>query len=64
MAMVDALAEMKERVLEAGVPAKAQLYTIATLTGHACIAVGEPYSITMDNGPAKLKNASQVCSLT
>jgi len=26
--------------------------TIATLTGHACLAVGEPYSIVMDNGPA------------
>lgn len=59
MAMVDALAEMKERVLEAGVATKAHLYTIATLTGHACLAVGEPYSITMDNGPAKAKNLSQ-----
>lgn len=26
--------------------------TIATLTGHAYLAVGEPYSIIMDNGPA------------
>ncbi|XP_022654887.1 putative aminopeptidase W07G4.4 isoform X3 [Varroa jacobsoni] len=59
MAMVDALAEMKERILEAGVSAKAHLYTIATLTSHACIAVGEPYSVTLDNGPAKAKNSSQ-----
>ena len=29
-----------------------QLMTIATLTGHACLAVGN-YSIIMDNGPAK-----------
>lgn len=62
MAMVDALAEMKERVLEAGANANAHLYTIATLTGHAVLAVGEPYSITLDNGPAKAKNASQVCN--
>lgn len=29
------------------------LYTIATLTGHACLAVGEGYSICVDNGPAR-----------
>ena len=38
-----------------------QLMTIATLTGHACLAVGEPYSIIMDNGPAaRLDVAKQV----
>ena len=29
-----------------------QIMTIATLTGHAVLAVG-PYSSIMDNGPAK-----------
>ena len=29
-----------------------QLMTVATLTGHACLAVGD-YSIIMDNGPAR-----------
>lgn len=29
------------------------LFTIATLTGHAHIAVGVGYSIVMDNGPAR-----------
>lgn len=29
------------------------LFTIATLTGHACLTVGEGYSIVMDNGPAR-----------
>jgi len=59
MAMVDALAEMKERIITEGLQDKAHLFTIATLTGHACIAVGEPFSITMDNGPARNDQASQ-----
>jgi len=59
MAMVDALAEMKEIVLNDNQWEKANLFTIATLTGHACLAVGEPYSITLDNGPAKAKKTSQ-----
>ena len=33
--------------------------TIATLTGHAYLAVGEPYSIILDNGPAAQKQVSQ-----
>lgn len=33
--------------------------TIATLTGHAFLTVGEPYSIIMDNGPAAQKHVSQ-----
>ncbi len=33
--------------------------TIATLTGHAFLTVGEPYSIIMDNGPAAQKQVSQ-----
>lgn len=33
--------------------------TVATLTGHACLAVGEPFSIIMDNGPAQRLNVSK-----
>lgn len=36
-----------------------QLMTIATLTGHAFLSVGEPYSIIMDNGPAARKQVAQ-----
>ena len=49
MVMVDVLCHMKEKALNEVNP---HLFTIATLTGHACIAVG-PYSAVMDNGPAK-----------
>lgn len=59
MAMVDALAEMRERVAASPNPGSAHLLTMATLTGHACIAVGEPFSITLDNGPARAKTHSQ-----
>lgn len=36
-----------------------QLMTIATLTGHAYLSVGEPYSIIMDNGPAARLQVAQ-----
>lgn len=36
-----------------------QLMTIATLTGHAFLTVGEPYSIIMDNGPAAKQQVAQ-----
>jgi len=49
MAMVDVLCRAKELAINDSDP---QLMTIATLTGHACLAVGD-YSIIMDNGPAK-----------
>jgi leucyl aminopeptidase len=48
MVMVDVLCQMKEKALKEVNP---HLFTIATLTGHACLAVG-PYSAVMDNGPA------------
>lgn len=48
MVMVDVLCHMKEKALKEKNP---HLFTIATLTGHACLAVG-PYSAVMDNGPA------------
>jgi len=49
MAMVDVLAHMKEKALKEINP---HLMTIATLTGHAVMAVG-PYTSIMDNGAAK-----------
>merc|ERR1712086_860631 len=48
MAMVDVLAHMKEKALNEINP---HLMTIATLTGHAVMAVG-PYTAVMDNGAA------------
>jgi leucyl aminopeptidase len=51
MCMSDALCLMKERVLKKNLP-DPHLFTIATLTGHACLAVGG-YSIIMDNGVAQ-----------
>jgi len=51
MAMADVLCKLKEEAVNAVNP---QLMTIATLTGHACMAVGEPYSIIMDNGKLHL----------
>lgn len=41
---------MKERAIHLPDP---HLFTVATLTGHACLAVGEGYSIVLDNGPAR-----------
>jgi leucyl aminopeptidase len=49
MVMVDVLCHMKEKALKEKNP---HLFTIATLTGHAVLAVG-PYSAVMDNGPAR-----------
>ncbi|XP_047448665.1 putative aminopeptidase W07G4.4 [Mugil cephalus] len=57
MVMVDLLCEMKEQAVREVSP---QLFTIATLTGHAIRAMGPNYSIIMDNGPAhRNKNAAQ-----
>jgi len=49
MAMVDVLCRAKELALSDPDP---QLMTVATLTGHAVLAMGG-YSIIMDNGPAR-----------
>ncbi|KAL3864655.1 hypothetical protein ACJMK2_006319 [Sinanodonta woodiana] len=55
MVMADVLCHCKEMALEAVNP---QLFTIATLTGHAVRAVGEDYTVILDNGPARqTKNA-------
>lgn len=57
MVMVDLLCEMKEKAVNEVSP---QLFTIATLTGHAIRAMGPNYSIIMDNGPAhRSGNAAQ-----
>ncbi|KAL9983602.1 hypothetical protein ACROYT_G005798 [Oculina patagonica] len=50
MAMADSLHCMKLKALDEKVPT--HIVTIATLTGHAVIAVGPAYSIVIDNGPA------------
>lgn len=55
MVMADVLCRMKEKALTAVNP---QLFTIATLTGHAIRAYGPHYSIIMDNGPARRINTS------
>merc|ERR1719259_9051 len=49
MAMVDVLCHMKEKALKETNP---HLMTIATLTGHAVVAMG-PYTALVDNGPAR-----------
>lgn len=51
MAMADALCLMKERAVKENL-ADPYLYTVATLTGHACLAVGD-YTAVMDNKVAE-----------
>ncbi|GFU08914.1 putative aminopeptidase W07G4.4 [Trichonephila clavipes] len=58
MAMADVLCHMKEKVLKNKEPNPC-LFTIATLTGHACLAVGDGYTIIMENGPATLDNVGR-----
>ena len=55
MAMVDVLCDMKERAMKEINP---HIMTIATLTGHAKLSYG-PYTIVMDNGPAKREAFAQ-----
>lgn len=51
MAMADCLSLMKERAVKENL-ADPYLYTVATLTGHACLAVGD-YTAVMDNKVAE-----------
>jgi len=61
MAMTDCLYHSKQQALNEVNP---HLMTIATLTGHAIIAVGEAYTIMLDNGPAReIKFADSVQAL-
>ncbi|XP_036383475.1 putative aminopeptidase W07G4.4 [Megalops cyprinoides] len=57
MVMVDLLCEMKEKAEREVSP---QLFTIATLTGHAIRAMGPNYSIIMDNGAAHRSGNAQL----
>ena len=52
MCMADALCRMKEIALEQKLP-DPHLFTVATLTGHACLAAGQGYSIVIDNSVAR-----------
>ncbi|XP_004534214.1 putative aminopeptidase W07G4.4 isoform X1 [Ceratitis capitata] len=52
MCMADALCRMKEIAIERQLP-DPHLFTIATLTGHACISAGDGYSIAIDNSVAQ-----------
>merc|ERR1719334_84644 len=36
------------------------IFTVATLTGHACLAVGDGYTAIMSNGPASKARVSQM----
>jgi len=56
MAMSDPLHHTRVQALQEKNP---HIYTIATLTGHAVIAMGEAYTIVMDNGPARLERFAQ-----
>ncbi|KAL7023436.1 hypothetical protein ACKWTF_012610 [Chironomus riparius] len=51
MAMADSLCVMKERAVKENLP-NCYLYTIATLTGHACVALGD-YTAVIDNKVAE-----------
>lgn len=51
MAMADSLALFKERAVKENL-VDPHLYTVATLTGHACLAVGD-YTAVMDNKVAE-----------
>merc|ERR1712142_603775 len=50
MAMADPLHHTLRQALTETNP---HIYTVATLTGHAVLAMGHAYSIAMDNGPAR-----------
>ncbi|XP_012567150.2 putative aminopeptidase W07G4.4 isoform X1 [Hydra vulgaris] len=52
MAMTDSLYHCKEEALNSKNP---HLFTIATLTGHAIIAMGDKYTIALDNGAANME---------
>ncbi|KAH7642586.1 dipeptidase B [Dermatophagoides farinae] len=59
MAMVDLLTYYKEKIIAEQIP-NPEMFTIATLTGHCCMAVGFDYSIILDNGPARKKRTAQL----
>lgn len=56
MAMTDPLHHTRVQALNEVNP---HLFTLATLTGHAVVSVGEAYTIVLDNGPARCEQFSQ-----
>ena len=60
MAMVDFVTYFKEQIVKENW-VNPSIFTIATLTGHCCLAFGDNYSAVMDNGPARrLKTAENL----
>ena len=60
MVMCDLLAQAKEQALSQEYNAHpSRLLTVATLTGHAIRAMGTGYSISLDNGPARVAGVSK-----
>lgn len=47
---------MKEQVLNGNAKINPHLMTIATLTGHACLAVGVGYSVSVELPLCRLQN--------
>ena len=54
LVLADCLSHLRESAVDVANP---YLFTVATLTGHAVIAMG-PYTALLDNGPAKAKQVS------
>ncbi|MEZ5963773.1 MAG: leucyl aminopeptidase family protein [Planctomycetota bacterium] len=55
MVLADLLSHLRVRALRERAP---ELFSVATLTGHAVLAVG-PYSVALDNGPARRLGTAQ-----
>lgn len=66
MVMIDLLAKVREEITAQPKETRPQtvVHTIATLTGHAIIAVGFGYTIAVENGPAKAQGVSSLLSTT
>jgi leucyl aminopeptidase len=60
LVLADLLSHLREDALEAENP---WIFTLATLTGHAGLAVG-PYSIAIENGPARDAGVASLLSET
>lgn len=54
LVLADLLSHLREQAVHAEGP---EMFSVATLTGHAVRAVG-PYSIAIDNGPARAKGTA------
>ena len=56
LVLADCLSQLRVRASASAEPA--MLFSLATLTGHAALAVG-PYTIVMGNGPSRLQGIPQ-----